>query len=209
MADRDKHPTEVSSQDASGVFFKSMPSSKKIFAVQNLTEKVKKTKALILTDYAGLKVGQINELRTELKKVGAEYEVVKNNLLLKAGESSKFKVQSLKLTGPTAALWVYQADDVTPLKTLAAFIKKNELPKIKMGFWEKELISAEKVMQLASLPGFKELRAMLVGMLNSPINRLVYALNSNLQKLIFVLGAASTNLAANKAKVTAAEGGEK
>jgi len=163
-----------------------MPNSKKIFTVQNLTEKVKQAKALILTDYAGLKVGQINELRTELKKVGAEYEVVKNNLLSLA-------LKSEPLTGPTAALWVYQADDTTPLKTLAAFIKKNELPKIKMGFWEKELISAEKVMQLANLPGLSELQAKLVGMLNSPINRLVLTLNGNLQKLVFVLKGVKTN----------------
>jgi large subunit ribosomal protein L10 len=168
-----------------------MPSSKKILAVQNLTEKVKLTKALILTDYSGLKVGQISELRTELRKVGAEYEVVKNNLLSLA-------LKGEPLTGPTAALWVYQADDVTPLKTLAAFIKKNELPKIKMGFWDKELISAEKVMQLANLPGIDELKAKLVGIINSPIYRLVYTLNGNLQKLVFILGAASTQVTAAK-----------
>lgn len=172
-----------------------MPSTKKIITVQNLAEKVKQAKALILTDYAGLKVSQINELRTELKKAGAEYEVVKNNLLSLA-------LKSEPLTGPTAALWVYQADDITPLKTLAAFIKKNELPKIKLGFWEKELISAEKVMQLASLPSLSELQAKLVGMLNSPINRVVYSLNWNLKKLLLILGAAST-------KVTTAKEGVK
>ena len=67
------------------------------------------------------------------------------------------------------------------------------MPKIKLGFWEKELISAEKVMQLASLPGLNELQAKLVGILNSPINRLVLTLNGNLQKLVFVLKGVKTN----------------
>lgn len=171
-----------------------MPADKKIYAVANLAEKYKQAKALVLTDYAGLKVSQLSELRREVKKLDAEFEVVKNSLLARA-------INSKPLIGPTAALWLNQADPA-PLKILADFIKKNELPKIKMGYWEGELISAERVLQIAGLPGIKGLQAQLVWMLNSPAYRLANALSWNLKKLLFILGAAST-------KVTAAKEGVK
>lgn len=167
-----------------------MPTSRKIFAVQNLVEKVKQAKAFILTDYSGLKVSQINQLRAELKKVGAEFEVVKNTLL-KLALGNKVDKEA-PLTGPTAALWLYEANP-SLLKPLTVFISKNELPKIKLGFWEGELISPERVMELASLPSLKELQAKLVGLLNSPAYRLTNSLNWNLKKLVFVLKGVKTN----------------
>jgi len=165
-----------------------MPTTKKIFTVQNLAEKFKQAKGLILTDYSGLKVSQINELRNEIKKAGGEFEVVKNTLICLAAENSKFKIQNSKLTGPTAALWIYK-EDFSPLKALDNFIKRSELPKIKFGFWQGEEISLERISQLANLPGLSELQTKLVSLLQSPSSRLAWALNSNLAKLVFILKA--------------------
>ena len=164
-----------------------MPNTKKIFTVQNLAEKFKQAKGLILTDYSGLKVNQINELRNKIKKAGGEFEVVKNTLLRLAAENSQLSISNFQ-EGPTAALWLY-SQDLSPLKILDNFIKQTELPKIKFGFWEGEEINAEKIAELASLPGIDQLRGQLLVFLQSPTFRLANALSWNLKKLILVLKA--------------------
>jgi len=163
-----------------------MKKSQKFFTVDNLKEKLKAAKALILTDYSGLKVDQINQLRQNIKKSGGEFEVVKNTLLSKASENSDLKIEKDKLEGNTAALWLY-SDDLAPLKALDTFIKKNELPKLKFGFWDKSLIEMEKIKELASLPGLAELQAKLVSFLKSPLSDLTYKLKGNLFKLVYLL----------------------
>ena len=165
-----------------------MKKSQKFFTVDNLKEKLKAAKALVLTDYSGLKVDQINQLRQDIKKSGGEFEVVKNTLLGKASTDSELKSEKGKLEGHTAALWLY-SDDLAPLKALAAFIKKNELPKLKFGFWDKGLIEAEKIQELANLPSLTEMQARLVGFLKAPLSGLTYNLKGNLFKFVYLLKA--------------------
>jgi len=165
-----------------------MPNTKKIFTVQNLAEKFKQANGVVLTDYSGLDVSQVNDLRKEIKKAGGEFEVVKNNLLRLAAQNSQSSNNDWRLSGPTAALWIYN-QDLSPLKTLNNFIKQTELPKIKFGFWEGEKISEEKITQLANLPGIDQLRAQLLASLQSPAFRLANSLSWNLKKLILVLKA--------------------
>lgn len=167
-----------------------MPTSKKIFTVQNLTEKLKQAKSLVLTNYQGLNVSQMAELRQEIKKTGGEFEVVKNSLLNLAIKEGlpKTAIEASLLQGPTAVLWIYE-ENTTPLKTLDDFIKKTELPKVKLGFWNGEIMSGERLKELTHLPSLQELRAKLVGTLQSPPYRLANALNWNLRKLILVLKA--------------------
>ncbi len=163
-----------------------MKKSQKIFTVENLSEKLKQAKSLIFADYSGLKVVEINKLRQEIKKAGGEFEVIKNTLLTKASQSNEWQIEGEQLKGPTVALWIYN-DDISPLKILDKFIKKNELPKLKFGFWDKEMIDAEKITQLANLPGMEELRARLIGFLKSPLYRLTTNLNGNVMKLLYLL----------------------
>lgn len=163
-----------------------MPTQRKIFTVQNLTQKLKDAKALILADYRGLNVAQMAELRREIKKAGGELEVVKNTLLNLAFRGGKWEIESGKLTGPTAALWIYQ-EDPAPLKALDEFIQKTDLPKIKFGFWDGQLISIKRIKELASLPAMEELRGKLVSILRSPTSGLVNALEWNIRRLICVL----------------------
>jgi large subunit ribosomal protein L10 len=165
-----------------------MKKSQKFLTVDNLSEKLKQAKSLIFADYSGLKVNQINKLRQEIKKAGGEFEVIKNTLLCKASENGEWRIENGKLEGPTVALWIYN-DDIKPLKILDNFIKKNELPKIKFGFWNKEMINEEKIIQLANLPSIEELRAKFIGSLKSPLYRLTTNLNSNVLKLLYLLKA--------------------
>ena len=163
-----------------------MPTQKKIFTVQNLTEKFKQAKGLILTDYSGLGVNQINSLRMEVKKAGGEFEVVKNKLFHRAADEAKHQASDLELAGQTAALWVYE-NDPAPVKALNEFIKKSDLPKIKTGFWEGISLSEEKIKELASLPGLSEMQAKLIAALQSPLFSLHQILNSNIRKMLLIL----------------------
>jgi large subunit ribosomal protein L10 len=163
-----------------------MKKSQKFLTVDNLSAKLKQAKSLIFADYSGLKVNQINKLRQEIKKAGGEFEVIKNTLIQLALKNSQLTIENSQLEGPTAGLWLY-SDDLTPLKTLMAFIKKNELPKIKFGFWDKTVIDSEKIKELANLPSLEELRAKLVGFLKSPLFGLYNGLTWNLKKMVFIL----------------------
>lgn len=163
-----------------------MASSKNITVVQNITESLKKAKALVLADYKGLNVAQMSELRSSVKKAGGNFEVTKNTLLRLAVKNSRFSIPDDQLTGPTASLWVFE-DDPGPIKAFVNFAKQNELPRIKFGIWNDKPISADRIFQLASLPDTKELQTQLVGRLQSPIFRLVNVLGGNLNKLAMIL----------------------
>lgn len=163
-----------------------MARSKNILVVKNISESLKKAKALILSDYRGLNVSQMSTLRLAVKKAGGNFEVTKNTLLRLAAKNGKWRMENGELVGPTAALWIFE-NDPAPIKALVDFIRQNERPKIKTGFWGGEPISEERIFQLASLPGAKELQAQLVSRLQSPILGLVFSLNWNLQKLAMIL----------------------
>lgn len=163
-----------------------MVKSDKIYTVQNLVEKLKQAKAVVLTDYHGLKVTQMAELRQKVKKAGGEFEVVKNTLLNRAANETKIKINPKVLQGPTAVIWAYK-DQISPLKALNDFAKVNELPKIKFGLLEQVATPIERIKYLASLPSKDELKAKLVGTLQSPIYGLNNALSWNVKKLIYIL----------------------
>lgn len=167
-----------------------MPTSKKIFTVQNLTQKLKDTKALVLADYRGLSVSQMADLREEVKKAGGELEVVKNRLLGRAAKEAKVAIADEVLTGPTAALWAWE-DEIEPIKALHDFSQKAGLPKIKLGLFEGRVVSLERVKELASLPSLNELKLKLVNTLQSPTFGLTNALNWNVKKLVLLLNAKS------------------
>jgi len=158
----------------------------KIQIVTTLKERLSKAVGLVLTDYHGLSVSQMQELKKILKPLGAEFTVVKNTLLTLASKGTGKKVPEEVLTGPTAILFSFE-DAIEPIKKLADFIKQYKLPKIKLGFLESKLLSAEDVANLAKIPSRPELHANLVGTLNSPIYGLVGVLNANLRNLVFAL----------------------
>ena len=165
-----------------------MVSQQKGFMVANLTEKIAQAKGLVLANYQGLGVEQLGGLRNELKESGAEFEVVKNTLISLAAKEKNFPLKLEDIAGPTIALWIYE-DNPKALKILFNFIKKNEIPKVKIGFWDKENIDQETLKELASLPGREELRAKVVGSLSAPLFGLTYSLKWNLNQLVYTLDA--------------------
>ena len=165
-----------------------MPTQKKIFTVQNLAQKLKDAKSLVLADYRGLSVEQMGELREKTKEAGGEIEVVKNRLLKIAAKMADIDIDDQALTGPTIAIWAFE-DEVSPLKSVEIFKKEFGLPKAKSGIFEGKIISADEVNLLANLPGKEELQAKLVGSLSSPLYGFHHSLSWNLRKLVYALKA--------------------
>lgn len=159
----------------------------KIEQVKKLSEKLNKSKSLILTEYHGLSVPKMEELRSKLQEVNADFAVTKNTLLSRAAKEAEYKdLPEQTLTGPTATLFAY-GDEIAPIKSLVEFIKTNELPNIKAGFLGKTFLTKEKVLELSKLPGYDELVAKVVGGLNAPLYGLVNVLQGNIRNLVNVL----------------------
>lgn len=163
-----------------------MVPQRKIFTVQNLTQKLKDAKALVLTDYRGLSVSQMTDLRSQVQKAGGEVEVVKNRLLGRAAKEARVKIADEALTGPTAVCWAWE-NEIGPIKALHQFALNTGLPKIKFGIFAGKITPLERIVQLASLPTMEELKRRLVVILQSPTFGLVNALNWNAKKLIYIL----------------------
>lgn len=158
---------------------------KKIETVTALTEKVGRAKSMIIADYRGLKHKQLEELRKLLKKSDAELVIAKNRLLLRAlGEKATNLREFLKDT--TATLFAY-ADEVAPLKELVKFFKVAGAGKAKGGLFGTTAISEADVTTLATLPSRDVLLGTLARQLNAPIQGLHYALQWNINKLVWAL----------------------
>lgn len=167
--------------------YTSKGTQKKIDTVTELTGKVGKAKSIVLADYRGLKHKQLEELRKALKKTDAEFAVTKNRLFAKALGDKAASVEN-ELKEATGALFAY-ADEVAPLKELLKFFKTAGFGKTKGGLLGDKALTEADVTRLATLPTRPQLLGQLVGQLNAPIQGLHYALNWNLNKLVWALHA--------------------
>lgn len=158
---------------------------KKIETVSVLTQKVTRAKAIVVADYRGLKHKQLEGVRRALKKLDAELVVAKNRLLLRALGHKKESLQTF-LSDTTATLFAY-ADEVAPLKELLKFFKSAGFGKAKGGLLGTTLLSETDVTTLATLPSRDMLLGKLVRQLNAPIQGLHYALQWNMNRLVWTL----------------------
>jgi len=164
-----------------------MATQRKIDSVATLTEKVGKAKVMVLADYRGLKHKQLEELRRNLKKTNGEFMIAKNRLVLRTlGD----RAESLKetLNNETAVLFAYE-DEVAPLKELLKFFKAAGMGKTKAGLMGSTFMTDADVSKLATLPSREVLLGKLVRQLNAPIQGLHYALQWNMNKLVWALDA--------------------
>ncbi len=156
--------------------------------VQSLAERFQRAKAVVLTDFQGLKVDQMTELRQRLKDQGLEYLVVKNTLLKLAGKDSPAQELTSDLTGPNGLGFSYD-DPVTLAKVLAEFAKDNPKLEIKSGLLEGQTIGADEVKALAKLPSREVLLAQLLGVMNGVARNFVSVLAAVPRGLVTALDA--------------------
>ena len=166
----------------------------KVRAVSTLQQELDRSTAVIVTEYRGLKVAELQELRRKLRPRGVEYHVVKNSLFSRAADGSGRGALRTLLTGPTAVA-LGTADEVEFAKGLIDETRTFKTLKIVGGFLGGRVMNAEDVQALAKLPGKLQLQATLVGGLLAPLSQTVAVLQAPLAQLIRILEAKSQKAA--------------
>jgi large subunit ribosomal protein L10 len=159
-----------------------MPNEKNIQSVQDLTKKLSKARSIYFTDYLGLNVENITQLRAELYKESIEFYVAKNRLIKLAADEVNIKGIEEFLTGPTALAISYD-EPAAPARVLKKFKKDNEKPTIKGILFEGEILKGEEFNRIANMPSKNQLLATLAAMLMSPLTKFVSMLNSPMSDL--------------------------
>ncbi len=165
-----------------------MPKTKqqKYDAVSVLSDKLSRSRSVVLADYQGLTMAQLTEIRQKLLDLDSEFTVTKNNLLKISLKNSGYVVDDSTLTGATATLMAFD-DEISPIKTLTKAIKEFQMGSIKIGYLNKDLLTQQQVQKLADLPSKDELRAKLVGSLGYPLYGIVNVMQANIRNLVYVL----------------------
>jgi large subunit ribosomal protein L10 len=166
-----------------------MPRPDKVEQVELLTEKLRSARVAVLTDYRGLTVGQLQDLRGRLRAQDVEYRVVKNTLARRAAVEAGHPDFQSQLKGPVAI--AFGGEDIgAPARLLAEFIRQTRLRlDIVGGLVEGRVMGPEQVRQVADLPPREVLVAQLLGTLQSPIAQLVGTIQAPVQQLVGLLEA--------------------
>jgi large subunit ribosomal protein L10 len=167
-----------------------MERSVKAVAIGDIKGRFDKMTSAVFLDFKGMTVEEVSKLRTEFRKSGVEYRVVKNTLVKQALKDKPWgKVLSDTLKGMTGVAWSYE-DPSAAAKVVKAFRKDNEKLKVKAGLIEGQLLDGKAVeTQLATMPGKDELRAQLLATLQAPLQSFVALLQAPAQNLVYVLSA--------------------
>ncbi|PUB13428.1 50S ribosomal protein L10 [Paenisporosarcina sp. OV554] len=136
--------------------------------VEEITEKFKTAATVVVVDYRGLTVGQVTELRKQLREAGVEFKVYKNTMTRRAIEVAGLEGLNESLTGPNAIAFSTE-DVVAPAKIINDFAKKNDKLEIKAGVIEGAIASADDIKALAELPSREGLLSMLLSVLQAPM----------------------------------------
>jgi large subunit ribosomal protein L10 len=171
-----------------------MKKEKKPEAVKKAEKVIGEAKAVVVTDYRGMTVADMNKLRRKLKEAGVEYRVVKNNLAAIAAKNVGKEGLKDLLVGPSAVAFS-STDEVAPAKVLAEFIRMTKPSlTIRGGMLQTRMLSVADVAALAAMPPREFMVARVVGQMKSPLYSLVTVLNGNLAGLTRVLQARKQQL---------------
>lgn len=165
-----------------------MQMDKKKAIVEELHEKFLKSKIVILTDYKGLDVAAVSELRKKLNDINAEFKVVKNTLLARASENTYVETIKDDFKGPSAVAMSYD-DPVAPAKVVTEFAAGNDKFEVKLGVLGGKRLDIAAIKALSSLPAREVLLAQVLSAMNGVPTSFVRVLNAVPQKLLYALQA--------------------
>lgn len=165
-----------------------LKSSDKKELVEQIHEKFARSKIVIVTNYKGLNVDKVNELRRKLKAANIEYRVVKNTLLVRASEDTYVSKIKDHFKGPSAVALSYD-DPVSPAKILSDFAKENDKLEIKVGVMAGKMLDINAIKSLSTLPSREVLLGRLLSAMNGIPTSLVRVLSNVPQKLLYALQA--------------------
>lgn len=151
-----------------------------------LREQLDGVETVFVMENSGLSVNEVNVLRSEIRKIDATYKVFKNSVVRLAVEGTPLEAIGEELNGPNSFAYT-RGDGVELAKVLRGFAKDHEGLAFKKAFVEGQLLDRDQAVKVADLPGRDELVAKMLFLLQSPMRRLVTALNSPVQNLAFVM----------------------
>jgi large subunit ribosomal protein L10 len=167
-----------------------MKKEDKELVVAELTERLRTSETLLVADYRGLTMPQIDALRTRLLESGARFSVVKNTLGRRAAEAAGSEALLTLLEGPSAiAFLAAEGDMVAAAKALADMAKESKILAIKGGVLQGRVMSAEEVESLATLPPFDILRGQVLAAIIAPVTALLGLVTAPLQNLYGLIDA--------------------
>jgi large subunit ribosomal protein L10 len=161
---------------------------KKKQITKDLHEKLSKSKVVIVTDYKGLDVAMISDLRKRLRESDIEFKVVKNSLLIRASQETDAMLIQDYFKGPSAVALSYD-DPVSSAKVLTNFAKENDRLEIKAGVMDGKVLDTAAIKALSSLPSREALLGQLLSVMNGVPTALVRALNDVPKRMLNVLTA--------------------
>jgi len=160
----------------------------KIDTIAELQQTLGKVAALIVADYRGLKVEEVNGLRREIRKSDCNYRVVKNTLFKRAVAGTPMEGLSALFKGPTAIAYSFQ-DPVAPAKVMDKFSSSLDKLKLKGGYLEGRVLDPNAVKDLAHMKGKDELRAELLATFHAPLQEFMRLLQAGPQNFLYLLSA--------------------
>ena len=170
-----------------------MPTQEKAKAIDELAELLQRAQLAVLTDYRGLKVGDLQSLRATLRPVGAEFHIAKNTLTRIAAERVGIDGLTPILEGPLALVFAYE-DVVGASKAITDFARTSRILTVKAGVLDNRVIPARDVEALASMPSREVLLGRTLGLMTSPMARTVSVLSGPSRSLAYVLKARADQL---------------
>jgi large subunit ribosomal protein L10 len=162
--------------------------------VEELAERLRACDTLIVADYRGLTMSEIDGVRTELLKHGARFTVVKNTLTKRAAEEAGVTYLIDLLDGPTAIAFVQDGDMVAVAKSLNDTAKQTRVLTLKGGILQGQPVGPDEVVRLASLPPADVLQAQVLGAVVGPLNAIVGLFTAPLRDLVGVIDARISQL---------------
>jgi large subunit ribosomal protein L10 len=157
--------------------------------VADLVERLRASDTLIVADYRGLTMPEIDGVRTEVLKHGARFTVVKNTLTKRAAEEAGVPELVELLDGPTAIAFVGEGDMVGVAKALNDTARQTKILSLRGGILQGKPMSAEQVRDLASLPPAEVLRGQVLGAIVAPLSAIGALINAPLQDLVGLIDA--------------------
>lgn len=163
--------------------------------IKSIKEKLEKAQVAIVTEYKGLSVDEITNLRRKLQKEDGDYTVTKNTLAKIAVKGTEYEVLTDCFKGPIALAFGFK-DQISPAKALSSFIKEVKKGEIIAAALDGKLLSADEAKALANLPSREEIYAKMLGCVNSPASGIANSMNAVLTKLVRTLDAVKDKLPA-------------
>ena len=173
-----------------------MNRTEKSNVVSEVTEIMEKSTAIFLTDYSGINVEDISDLRNQFRNEGVNYKVFKNTLFKSAlEESGKYEKLADHLVGMTSFAFADE-NPVAPAKIIKKYFDKNKKLSLKACYIEGEYFDGSNLTTLASLPSKNDLVASIIGSINAPASGIVVAINAVMRDLVSVIDEVSKTKAA-------------